>query len=271
MPRPGLARNTSPPQTTATPEEPLYSDASSSYWPPGWNYDHYHRATHADIAELPEHELLKMQSGLRDVLGEDAFVEQVGKIVEIPFQRAVEGGGTPPESPKAIEEAKSKFEITWIQDAALADGSAQDLRARFGGLGPDLPAGISEKAFLVASAEAVASVLDLEEADRPTANFEWRRPSAPFLLVVAADSDPGLEEGHEEREWFKPVFKVAAEAMVEELWWTLDSDMTPLRRITRGVKGLADVIGDDAVGEELDDVWWTMVPSPGRTRKRHGF
>ncbi|KAF4917722.1 hypothetical protein CGCVW01_v009594 [Colletotrichum viniferum] len=327
MPRPNFSQDAPPPQT------PLYSDASSSYWPPGWNYDRYRHATHADIAELPEGELLKMQAGLRDVLGEDgvgrlamhvyeeqqqssadsresvpeyfppnwlkhwnkrhrgqtwgvvafrtasyddpqrweAFVKEVGTTVDIPFQRAVEEGNIPEESMEYIEEARSKFEIRWIEVATLASESADDLRARFDGLKPHLPAGMSDKVFFVASDEAVKSVLDLEQAERPTTKSKWWRSSAPFLLVVAVDPDPGLEEGHEEREWFKPVFKVAAEVVVEELLWLLDSDIMPLRRITRSVKGLASITGNEVVGDrESDDLWWSTAPSPQRMRKRRG-
>ncbi|KAI8269502.1 hypothetical protein K4K58_001169 [Colletotrichum sp. SAR11_239] len=325
MPRPNFSQNAPPPQT------PVYSDASSSYWPPGWNYDRYRHATHADIAELPEGELLKMQAGLRDVLGEDgvgrlamhvyeeqqqssadtkesvpeyfpsnwlkhwserhkgqmwgvvafrtasyddpqrweAFVREVGRTIDIPFQRAVEEGNVPEASMESIEEARSKFEIRWIEDAALASESADDLRARFDGLQPDLPAGMSDKVFLVASDDAVASVLDLEEAERPTTKSKWWWPSAPFLVVVAVDPDPGLEEGHEEREWFKPVFKVAAEVVVEELLWLLDSDIMPLRRITRSVKGLENITGNEIVRDgDSDDLWWSTAPSPERMRKR---
>ncbi|KAK2756876.1 hypothetical protein CKAH01_17110 [Colletotrichum kahawae] len=322
----------------APPQELLYSDASSSYWPPGWNYDRYRRATHTDIAELPEDELLRMQAGLRDVLGEEdvgrlamhvyeeqqresdtdakesvpeylppnwlkhwsrrhngqtwgmvvfrtasyddperweAFVKEVGRIAEIPFQRAVEEGNVPEEPMGFIEEARFKFEIRWIEDAALADESADesadDLRARFNRLKPDLSAGMSDKVFFVASDRAVASVLDLQETEQPTTKSKWWRPSAPFLLVVAADPDPGLEEGHKEREWFKPILKVAAETMAEELLWLLDSDIMPLRRITRSVKGLASIARNEVVrGEGLDDIWWSTAPSPERMRKRRG-
>ncbi|KAI8160343.1 hypothetical protein K4K49_010254 [Colletotrichum sp. SAR 10_70] len=324
MPRPNFSQNAPPPQT------PVYSDASSSYWPPGWNYDHYRHATHADIAELPEGELLKMQAGLRDVLGEDgverlamhvyeeqqrqsgadtkesvpeyfppnwlkhwserhkgvvafrtasyddaerweAFTKEVDRIIEIPFQRAIEECNVPEKSMGSIKEAMSKFEIRWIEDAALASESADELRARFDNLKSDLPAGVTDKVFLVASDEAVTSVLDLEEAERPTTKSKWWRPSAPFLLVVAVDPDPGLEEGHEEREWFKPIFKVAAEVMVEKLLWLLDSDIMPLRRITRNVKGLASIMGSEVVGDrESDDLWWSTAPSPQRMRKRRG-
>ncbi|KAF4852761.1 hypothetical protein CGCSCA4_v002676 [Colletotrichum siamense] len=329
MPRPNFSQDAPPPQT------PLYSDASSSHWPPGWNYDRYRHATHADIAELPEGELLKMQAGLRDVLGQEgverlamhiyeeqqrelgadskesvpeyfppnwlkhwikrhegqrwglvafrtasyddpewweAFTKEVDRIIGIPFRRAIEECNVPEESGKSIQEARSKFEIRWIENAALADESADELRARFNDLKSDLPAGVSDKVLLVASDEAITSVLDLEEAERPTTRSKWWRPSAPFLVVVAVNPDPGLEEGHEERDWFKPVFKVAAEVLVEELLWLLDSDIMPLRRITRSVKGLENITGKEVVGDrESDDLWWTTAPSLERMRRRQGI
>ncbi|KAI9164173.1 hypothetical protein HJFPF1_05813 [Paramyrothecium foliicola] len=49
-----------------------YSDASSSYWPPGWNFERFAYGTSDD---LPDDERAKMQAGLRDVLGEDGLNE----------------------------------------------------------------------------------------------------------------------------------------------------------------------------------------------------
>ncbi|EXF78324.1 hypothetical protein CFIO01_00319 [Colletotrichum fioriniae PJ7] len=342
MPRPSFAEDAPEPDTpqVATPTtQPVYSDASSSYWPPGWNYNRYRHATADDVTSLPVDELLKMQAGLRDVLGEEGvgqlamhvfeeqqhdaerpgdestaettkdleveyippnwlkhwkkrhegqtwgmmafrtacyddqerweiFVQQVQRIVQIPFQRDADGADVP----EYFEDAESKFEIRWVEDPALASATADDLRDKFDNMKSDLPAGLSEKVFLVASSAVVASVLDLGEGDRPTTKSKWWRTSAPFFLAVAADTDPGLEEGHEEREWFKPIFKVAAETIVEEFWWLLDSDIMPLRRITRsvrGLEGLADAETGTSRSEGLEDVWWSTAPSPERMRKRH--
>ncbi|KAL4812078.1 hypothetical protein BDW67DRAFT_170747, partial [Aspergillus spinulosporus] len=52
-----------------------YSDASSSYWPPGWNFERFARATPADSATLSDEERAKMQAGFRDVLGEEGVAE----------------------------------------------------------------------------------------------------------------------------------------------------------------------------------------------------
>lgn len=47
-----------------------YSDASSSYWTPGWNFERWVHADEDDLATLPQSELVRMQDGLRDVMGE---------------------------------------------------------------------------------------------------------------------------------------------------------------------------------------------------------
>ncbi|KAL2879275.1 hypothetical protein SGCOL_005401 [Colletotrichum sp. CLE4] len=341
MPRPSFAEEAPEVDTphVATPtNQPIYSDASSSYWPPGWNYDRYRHATPDDVASLDVDELLKMQAGLRDVLGEEGvgqlamhvfeeqqrdaekstadsttetakkteadymppnwlkhwkkchegqtwgmvafrtacyddqerwetFAKQVHRIVKLTFQRDADGI----DAPEYFKDAEAKFEIRWVEDPALASAPAEDLRDRFDVMKSDLPAGLSEKVFLVASSAVVASVLDLGEGDRPTTKSKWWRTAAPFFIAVAADTDPGLEEGHEEREWFKPIFKVAAETIVEEFWWLLDSDIMPLRRITRSVRGLnslADTDGGVSRSEDLEDIWWSTAPSPDRMRKR---
>ncbi|KAK1502043.1 hypothetical protein CTAM01_05481 [Colletotrichum tamarilloi] len=344
MPRPSFAEDAQEPDTpqVATPTtQPVYSDASSSYWPPGWNYNRYRHATADDVTSLPVDELLKMQAGLRDVLGEEGvgqlamhvfeeqqrdaertgdestaetakksevehmppnwlkhwqqrhegqtwgmvafrtacyddqerwetFAKQVRRIVEIPFQRDADGADVH----EYFKDAESKFEIRWVEDPALAGATADDLRDKFGNMKSELPAGFSEQVFLVATSAVIASVLDLGEGDQPTTKSKWWRTSAPFFLAVAADTDPGLEEGHEEREWFKPIFKVAAETIVEEFWWLLDSDIMPLRRITRsvrGLEGLADTETGTSGSEDLEKVWWSTAPSPERMRKRRRF
>jgi hypothetical protein len=71
------------------------------------------------------------------------------------------------------------------------------------------------------------------------------------------------------------VFKVAAEVVVDELWWLLDSDMMPLRRIIRGVKGVGGEEAetgaqqDDGV-HDLEEIWWSTAPSPARLKKQLG-
>ncbi|KAI1369915.1 hypothetical protein F5Y08DRAFT_5287 [Xylaria arbuscula] len=170
-----------------------------------------------------------------------------------------------------FEDAKAMFEIRWIEDdEAVADADA--LRERYAKLRPEMPSGIAQHICLCATPGAVHSTLATDAANRPTAGSNWWRADAPYLVAVASYSDPGLEEGHEERDWFKPVFKVAIETLVEELWWLLDSDMTSLRRITR-LTGACEEMGEQAKthGDDLDDMWWTMSPSPSRMRKRRRF
>ncbi|OHF00782.1 hypothetical protein CORC01_03856 [Colletotrichum orchidophilum] len=95
MPRPSIAEEAPEPDTsqaTVPASQQLYSDASSSYWPPGWNYSRFRHATQEDVASLPVDELLKMQAGLRDVLGEDG-VGQLAVHVYEEQQRDAERSG----------------------------------------------------------------------------------------------------------------------------------------------------------------------------------
>lgn len=335
MPRPNFNKPLTEPslEPPNAPPTPLYSDASSSYWPPGWNFEKFSCATAEDCASLPEGELENMQAGLRDVLGEsgvgvlamhlfreqqkraketgvtsnltpaepakpalapnwlrdwrrrhrgqkwgfvafrtalygeeevwEGYKRRLDEIVSIAFDR---------EEGKGLEdwaEGKDNFELRWIEDPELSGAEATALRGKYEELGKDLPVGLSHPIFLCGSQEAVDSIMSLDEDELPDSKLVPWRPTAPFLLAVSADADPGLDEGHEENEWFKPVFKVAVETMVDELWPLIDSGGMPLRRITRHVKGSSE-LGDEktADGEELENIWWTMAPSPARLKNR---
>ena len=52
-----------------------YTNAASTYWPPGWNFQRYAYATPADNAALSDKERAKMQAGFHEALGEDGVVE----------------------------------------------------------------------------------------------------------------------------------------------------------------------------------------------------
>lgn len=111
----------------------------------------------------------------------------------------------------------------------------------------------------------------------------WRT-DAPYTLAVSSSPDPVLTEAHKEREWFKEVFKVAVEVPVDELWFALEGLEWPVRRITMHVKGLRledgeqvevdspsqSCMGERSEGEgyDLEDVWWSTMPSPRRMGKR---
>jgi hypothetical protein len=337
MPRPNFNKSSTkppsqPPKDNAPPN-PDYSDASSSYWPLGWNFEKLSRATAEDHASLSKGELEKMQAGLREVLGEsgvgalamhlfreeqkrakktgitaeptsadpikpalapgwlrdwrrrhhgqkwgfvafrtafyddeegwEGYKRRLEGIVSIAFDR---------EEGKGLEdwaEAKANFELRWVENPELAGANTTALREIYEELERDLPAGLSHPIFLCASQEAVDSVTSLDQETLPDSNSVPWRPTAPFLFAVSTNPDPGLEEGHEENEWFKPVFKVAVETMVDELWPLIESGAMPLRRITRHVKGSTELGAQETVnGEELESIWWTMAPSPARLRKR---
>ncbi|KAF2966786.1 hypothetical protein GQX73_g6781 [Xylaria multiplex] len=319
------------PESAHTPLSAQYSDASSSYWPPGWSFERFRAATMEDLEQLPPDELTKMQAGLRDVLGEDGvgrlaqqlfqeqkkrktseseakepslsgsivpnwlkhwekrrqrqpwgfvalraacyedearwteFKMEVQRIIDIQFERVPITGSEIPH----FKEARENFAIRWIEGDASIILNADALREKYNELRSNMPSAFSQELFLCATPESVDSVLTTDTSDRPTADSAWWRKGAPFLVAVAANGDPGLEEGHEERDWFQPVFKVAIETMVDELWWILDSDIMPLRRVTRYTRG-HDELGATRTsdGDELDDIWWTTAPSPERLRKR---
>ncbi|KAH6845742.1 hypothetical protein B0I37DRAFT_313182 [Chaetomium sp. MPI-CAGE-AT-0009] len=263
MPRPNFNKHSSEPPKRNAPSTPIYSDASSSYWPPGWNFEKFSRATAQDRASLPEGELEKMQAGLRDVLGDGGVGALAMYLFREEQRRAAERNSSTSESTPA-ESTKPAPSPNWLRN-----WSRRHHGEKWGFLGKDLPAGLSHCLFLCASQEAVDSVTSLDEDELPTLESVPWRPTAPFLLAVSTDANPGLEEGHEEREWFKPVFKVAAETIVDELWPLVDSGGMPLRRITRHVKGSSELGAEEtADGEELEDIWWTMAPSPERLKKR---
>lgn len=345
-----------------------YSDASSSYWAPGWNFERWVHADENDLATLPEDELIKIQDGLRDVLGDDGmtklsryifdleqeqkqqqednkkrklegdvkeptsasraedsktpafsppnwlriwrkhfngqewgfvafraacysgsdddedrwarFKAEVRRIVELPFERAIaqakEEGSVIPDD---FNEARAKFTIQWEnmpagQQSAANNATSDLFRSQYAALKPSLNFGLSWDVFLCASPESVES-FEKEASNTNETSSLWR-PRAPFLLAVAADKDAGLEPDHEERIWLKPVFKVAAEALVESLIDVVDMG-TPLQRVTRNIRGASEL--DEATenqGQEvpkkeaggLDEICWSMHPSPERLRKK---
>ncbi|RYO91363.1 hypothetical protein DL764_008295 [Monosporascus ibericus] len=381
-----------------------YSDALSSYWPPGWSFDRYARATAEDNAALPDDERAKMQAGFRDALGEDGVAEmarvvwqeqlrvkkleeaasssslpsssdqgqrrrqpppdwlktwrkryqgqpwgfvafrtatttattttssdveefqtRVREIVEIPFDAALEQG----QPVDAVAEARSTFEIRWVEVEEEAEETQAEegysrrniivadpverLRARYRTMreSGSLPPGLFLSIFLCASPAAVASVLSTSpkgdnNGKKPgTTSPRWRS-GAPFLLAVAAEEERGVMDdeanksvgGGRKKDWFKPVFKVAAEVLVDELWWVVEKQITSLGKLTRFVREVA-VIDDVSAAEEekkkegekrpgggygddddkqdeepgydddgLDDIWWSVHIPPYRMRKR---
>ncbi|KAK8850937.1 hypothetical protein PGQ11_013416 [Apiospora arundinis] len=374
-----------------------YTDASSSYWPPGWNFDRFAHATAEDDATLSAEERSKMQAGFRDALGEDGVQEmarvvwqeqrrlkkledtakatttslpsssaqrqptspewlktwrkryseeawgfvafctpavtampdseveefrgRVRKMVEIPFNVALEQGLPADE----IAEARRLFEIRWVDDVddewkqmgKQGEEWTDKARAHYRAMreSGSLPLGLSSSVFLCASPEAMTSVLQTtfeEVKEAAAAKSRWR-DNAPFFLVVAAETEQGVEEDEEnsgdhpaagsgggERDWFKPVFKAAAEVLVEELWWVVEEQMTTLGRMTRFVRGatVSDVVAETAEGERqggdrkasndandggargeesgrgddgLDEIWWSVHMPPHRMRKRRRF
>ncbi|CAH0043441.1 unnamed protein product [Clonostachys solani] len=338
-----------------------YSDASSSYWPPGWNFHRFVHATAEEDEALPDDERAKMQAGFRDVLGEDGvdelshvvwqeqlrleqeasstprptlptpdwlkawkrhyrgqpwgfvafriggtnldfeeFQSRIKRIVELPFDAAVERGHSADE----IAEAHSTFEIRWVD---VGDGGSRDraegdpdrpnvtdpverLRVEYRALreSDGFPPGLHLPLFLCASTEAMASVLRIPPSSQPGTDSPRWRLGAPFLLVVAAEDEQGPVDdeasesfGGGEKKWFKPVFKAAAEVLVEELWGVAERQITSMRNLTRFVREAVipdnpslenkdtDILqGEEEADDGLDDMWWSAHTPPHRMGRR---
>jgi hypothetical protein len=137
----------------------------------------------------------------------------------------------------------------------------------------------------------MASVLRIPPSSQPGTDSPRWRPGAPFLLVVAAEDEQGpvddeASESHVggEKDWFKPVFRAAAEVLVEELWGVAERQITSTRNLTRFVRGAAITVnpsleiedtdipeGEEEVGDNddgLDDMWWSAHTPPHRMRQR---
>ncbi|RDW84000.1 uncharacterized protein DSM5745_04326 [Aspergillus mulundensis] len=225
--------------------------------------------------------------------GVEEFQDRVREIAEIPFKAALEQG----QPAELIEDARKTFEIRWAQ---LDDNKEKDmgntnlverLRARYHSMQEpgSIQQGLALPVFLVVSPSAVASVLSTSE-EKPEATSSGRRSEAPFLLAVAAEEEQDVVDDDEEanvpvgrradKDSFKPVFRVAVEVLVGELWPVVEEQITTLDKMTTYVQG-ADVtehalpIHDDeeceGAGQDedaLDAIWWSMHPPPHRMRKR---
>ncbi|USP79392.1 hypothetical protein yc1106_06666 [Curvularia clavata] len=243
------------------------------------------------VAAMPESDVAKFHTCARE-------------IAEIPIQKALEEEGQLAEE---IAEARRSFEIRWVEvnddeDATGEKGKGEagdwveKARANYRAMRESgvLPSGLDLPVFLCASPAAVASVLRTSPAEAKEAhegNPRWRSGDVPFLLVAAAETEQGIveddddEEEEEEtnvgnggRSWFKPVFKAAAEVLVDELWWVITEQMMSLSQMTRFVRGATVAEEHVTTTEEerqgdhdddgLDDVWWTVHMPPRQMRKR---
>ncbi|KAI1802417.1 hypothetical protein F4811DRAFT_529757 [Daldinia bambusicola] len=219
----------------------------------------------------------------------DKFKAEFERIVRLPFARdaahAQEKGLLLPDD---FDEARAKFTVQWVDAsetgttmATTAIASAESLRSRYAALRPGLDPGMSWEIFLCASPEAVKSFEGEDgAADTDETSKIWRE-RAPFVLAFMAHGESGLEEDHDEAAWFKPVFKVAVEVLVESLLGVLDMG-TSMERITRTVRRAIELdeaaVGtekenrkdkerlDEGESRDLDEIWWSMHPSPARMR-----
>ncbi|RFU29638.1 hypothetical protein B7463_g6717, partial [Scytalidium lignicola] len=132
-----------------------FGDHSSSYWPPGWDFNRYSKATALELLALPDEQYPKLQAGLLEVLGEDGQSHLNDYLCKLARQRAGIKPSYPdwltylrrfypdqawdfaafkaklnevvrrafhtamPASPADVSEAQAKFEIRWIEDPAI--------------------------------------------------------------------------------------------------------------------------------------------------------
>jgi hypothetical protein len=276
--------------------------------------------TSSAVAAMPESDVAKFHTRARE-------------MAEIPIQKALEEEGQPAdeiaEARRSFEirwvdvdddneDAKGK---EGKEEAGTGEDWVEKARASYRAMRESgvLPSGLDLPVFLCASPAAVASVLRTSPAEVKEAHegkSRWRSGDVPFLLVAAAETEQGIveedndddeeeeeEEGEEEenetkvgggeRSWFKPVFKAAAEVLVDELWWVVAEQMTSLGQMTRFVRaatvaeehvtttekerqwegGEAADVGSGRFEEPgyddgMDDIWWTVHMPPHQMRKR---
>ncbi|KAH7304181.1 hypothetical protein B0I35DRAFT_445649 [Stachybotrys elegans] len=231
------------------------------------------------------------------------FKAQALKYASIPFNKAMEQGHS-----ADIAVARSKFEIRWVETKHISNESkgqdkpdqanlADRLRAQYQEISQDLPPGLCMPLFFYATREAITCLQTTpvgEEATFGIKNKYWRS-GAPFLVAIheidaiALDEAEGIDPEEEvgsagENGWYKPVFKVALETIVEELWWIMVEQITDFWKVTRFVRRAELTPGDgggkrpDAqnengqedsiIGEDgLMELWWT-VHMPPQLRKR---
>lgn len=204
------------------------------------------------------------------------FKQQVQRIVDLPFERALmkaEEEGRP--IPDDFNEARSKFTIRWEDEAPAKQESTGDvsildsLRSRYAAVKPCLEPGLTWKVLLCASPKAVESFEEL--ASHTDEKSHIRRPQAPFLFAVAANKYAYMQDDDYQSLQFKPVFKVAAEALVEPFFSVLGTG-TPLWKVTRYVWGTGELGGSTVHGgreSDLNEIWWSLQPSPERQRTRY--
>lgn len=177
--------------------------------------------------------------------------------------------------PEDFHEARSKFTIRWEEEAPAKQESTGDvsildsLQSRYAAVKPGLEPGLTWKILLCASPKAVGSFEEL--APHINEKNRIRRPQAPFLLAVAASKYAYMQDDDYQSSRLKPVFKVAAEALVEPFFSVLGTG-TPHWKVTRYVRGAGEFGGSTVYGgkeSDLNEIWWSMHPSPERQRTRY--
>ncbi|EFR03241.1 hypothetical protein MGYG_06243 [Nannizzia gypsea CBS 118893] len=319
-----------------------FSDASSSYWPEGWNWARFSNPE-ADFTDLSEDERMKMLEGLEEVLGEDGmdkmriyterksrkwhdkqlrdkgvpppeyrapgflsesrerclngrpwgfiafrtvlyddearwaeFKDRLQQILNLAFERVVDSHGG--HEYEEVTRGRELFTLYWVEDEELLNGATEErLREQYEKVKKEAPNGMDYRLFLSTCPEVVDSVFS--DPLPTTDSFFWR-DDAPFLLVVmeATEENPHGDEPHDpddphdERNWYKSVFKVPVEIVPDVFWEVVELGITPPTRLTRKVKACNQLLGGPVpraiLIDDLRELWWGLFPSPQDRRRK---
>lgn len=208
------------------------------------------------------------------------FKARFDTIVNIPFDQVVEDHHG--HEYEEVAEARKMFTVSWIEDEQLAGANADVLRKRYIQMKEDneVEGMLDLDMLLYASPEAVESILSPDPDDLPTTKTLAFRDEAPFLLAVLmeesmnsqSDDEPyDAKDPNDEANWYKPIFKVPVEVLVNELWMTMEDPIMELTQITRNVRGSTELGGELPEITTLDEPyehWWGAGPTPRSIKRR---
>jgi len=168
-----------------------------------------------------------------------------------------------------IEAAYQKFEIRWIEDPDLAGAKVEELRVRFQSAIDEHASGFLQNLFLCVTSGAVGSLLSsCGDDEKLSTELKRGRSSIPYLYAVSAEASDA-ENGKNDELAFKPIFKVAVDALINQLWWQVDSDINPLDELTRWVKKSDELDEEDeSSNDSQEEIWSSSAPPLDRVRKR---
>lgn len=271
----------------------------------GWSWDLYRQATYDD---LPDTELVKLQAAPHEVLGEDGVGRLSEYLSQeehtraeankspAPYGSALQDTGDAPAAsleppdwlnsggsttvanngglwcsalhcmlalttrtcpcrmetvivncPETLPRQGRKSRCAELRKRNSPTPPLTDLRVEYSITKADLPPRMAHPLFLCASPGAVALFLSVPDAELPNQDQSGGDPMPPS---------------------FSRLLRIPT--LVDELWWLLDADILRAED-SRGTSRLRRA-GWAAVWstsqDDLEDIWRTMAPPPGRIAKR---